>query len=278
MSSSLYFHMNPTVQHIADALQPTYTPEQARELAYYLVEETTGLTKGDLLLRPTAMEIQGLDDLISRLNEHEPVEYIFGHCDWMGLSLRVTRDTLIPRPETAELVEWMLHDEPATPLHILDIGTGTGCIALALQQRRPAWHISGCDVSEKALAVARQNAERNGLPVTFFAHDILRHSVTKQYDIVVSNPPYVCESEKTDMEDNVLCYEPHTALFVPDTDPLCYYRAIARQKAAPTLYFEINERQGEALLALFHDEGYDDVQLKKDCYGKDRMLRARLDA
>ena len=269
--------MNPTIAYVIDLLRPEYTEGEARELAYCLVEHLSGLSRTELLLRPTPVELYGVEGYLNRLLQHEPVEYLLGQGEWMGLPLRLTPNTLIPRPETAELVEWILHDEPSASLRVLDIGTGSGCIALALKQKRPQWMVEGLDVNEDAVDVARSNAETNGLDVDFFVHDILRPDWDKgDYDIWVSNPPYVTLSERTAMDKNVLCYEPSRALFVPDDDPLVFYHAIVRKRAARTIYFEINEQQGQAMVQLMRDEGYRDICLKQDSYGKDRMLRARL--
>ena len=205
-----------------------------------------------------------------------PVQYIFGHIDWMGLDLRVTPATLIPRPETAELVTWILQSfSKNTPMRVLDIGTGSGCIAIALKHRAPQWHVMGIDISSEALEVARDNALRNGVEVKWQQLDILDHNLGKkddwQWDIIVSNPPYICEKEKADMESRVLDYEPHSALFVPDNDPLLFYRRIASLKA-PMLFFEINEAYGIEVCEMMKGMGYTNVQLKHDMYGKPRMV------
>lgn len=260
-------------------------------MALWLVEELTGRPRGELLLRQEPLEIRDLDAYLRRLLEREPVQYVFGKTEWMGLRLRVTRDTLIPRPETGELVNWITEDTSSQedrrtcasglPFRVVDIGTGSGCIAIALKQRFPAWDVTAWDVSEAALRVAEENAGRNGVSIRFEQSDITKAEEDCPgegfpFDIAVSNPPYVMEKEKAEMDENVLRYEPATALFVPDDDPLLFYRSIARRRLAPTLYFEINERMGDAVREMLQAEGYADVAIRKDSYGKDRMARGKL--
>ncbi|MBR1923188.1 MAG: peptide chain release factor N(5)-glutamine methyltransferase [Paludibacteraceae bacterium] len=265
--------MNPTIAYVMDRLRPEYTEREARELAYCVVSYLTGLSTTELLLRQSPIELHGLEGILNRLLQHMPVEYLIGHGEWMGLTLRLDATTLIPRPETAELVEWILHDEQHTPQRVLDIGTGSGCIAIALKRGCPQWIVEGLDESELALYKAIDNAKNNGQEIEFYVHDILK-PWNRKYDIVVSNPPYIPVSEMNTLDKNIR-YEPMGALFVPDEDPLVFYRTIARQRLAPTLYFEINERYGQAMVELMQTEDYTDIELRQDQYGKDRMLRAR---
>ena len=229
-------------------------------------------------------------EIISRLLHFEPIQYIFGHTLWCGLDLLVTPATLIPRPETAELVERINNSLPCREgsglgLHVLDVGTGSGCIAIALKKAHPSWSVTGIDISPEAIAIARENARRNNVEVNFQVADIFdSNEENPKYDLVVSNPPYICESEKSSMRPNVLNFEPSSALFVPDSDPLLFYRRIAELFSLPLkgkgrergLFFEINEAYGEELKQLLDSLGYTDIQIHKDIYGKDRIIEARM--
>lgn len=275
----MYFcSVKQTINHIIRELSNYYPAEELRELAYWIVEEATGVTRSQILMGYHAIDIPELNDILLRLKCHEPIQYIFGHTQWMGLELRVNHATLIPRPETAELVEWILqqHDHN-TALQIMDIGTGSGCIAIALQQQCPKWHVQGVDISEEALKIAQQNAIHNGVDIQWKQMDILAET-PDAIDIIVSNPPYICHHEKADMDTRVLDYEPHRALFVPDNDPLLFYRRIASMKSAKIIYFEINEAYGNEVCEMMKDLGYTDVQLKHDIYGKARMVSGRIEA
>lgn len=221
-----------------------------------------------------------LEDILSRLKKYEPLQYILGECVFCGLTFGVIPGVLIPRPETAELTGWILTDCSGQDVSILDVGTGSGCIAISLAHHLKTAKVSAWDISEKALQVARDNAERNGVDVSFRKVDILHGEVPGiQVDVLVSNPPYVTESERTDMEPNVLEWEPAQALFVPDADPLLFHRTIARHglkmlKKGGTIYFEINRAYGKKTEEVLVRLGYRDVELKKDSYGNDRMIKA----
>lgn len=272
--------MKETIANIISELYPIYSEEEARELAYWVVEYTTGMTRTEILFGNQKKEIPNLPEILDHLRKHTPIQYIFGHTDWMGLRLRVTPATLIPRPETAELVEWIVSTcDNNAPLHITDIGTGSGCIAIALKKKCPIWHVQGIDISADALKVASENAAHNGVEIEWTQADILAPIADKLLcsDIIVSNPPYICNREKADMDARVLDYEPHTALFVPDDDPLLFYRRIASLKSAKTLYFEINEVYGQEVCDMLKELGYTDIQLKNDIYGKARMVFGRIE-
>ena len=285
------------INYIISELRGFYPEEELRELAYWILEETTGMTRTQLLTdckgTTKFAHLQELEVILQKLRTHEPIQYIFGHTEWMGLDLRVTPATLIPRPETAELVEWVLSVcDTHQPLRLWDIGTGSGCIALALKRGAPLWQITGLDISQKALEVAKENAQRNHLHVDWWQTDILSPISDAPFpipDIIVSNPPYICNSEKKDMDARVLDYEPHSALFVPDTDPLLFYRQIARLALLPStgtadsksrnlpakpiyMFFEINEAYGSDVCEMLRQIGYTHVQLKNDIYGKPRMV------
>ena len=217
----------------------------------------------------------------SRLKRFEPFQYITGETSFCGLPLHVAPGVLIPRPETAELVDWIVTDfGDKAHLNIVDIGTGSGCIAIALAKFLPGARVSAWDISDAALDIARRNAERNGVHVDFKQVDVLSHiSAEGNAHIFVSNPPYIREREKTDMERNVLDWEPEQALFVPDDDPLRFYRKIAELglvHLAPSgvLYVEINQAYGPETVDLLTGMGYRNVILRKDMSGNDRMVKA----
>ena len=274
--------MKQQVNYIISELRGFFPEEELRELAYWIIEETTGMTRTQILTDCKGTQnIPNIEIILQKLRAHVPIQYIFGHTEWMGLDLRVTPATLIPRPETAELVEWVLQmGDRDKQLKVLDIGTGSGCIALALKKAAPNWNVTGLDISEDALKVAKENAGRNNAEVHWLQADILSphcpvasspHHI--HFDIIVSNPPYICNCEKKDMDARVLDYEPHSALFVPDTDPLLFYRQIASLVTSPAmLFFEINEAYGNEVCEMMAKMGYTDIQLKNDMYGKPRMV------
>ena len=270
--------MKEIVSHIVHQLQDYYPEYEAQELAYWIVEETTGITRAQVLMGCTPKSILNLSSIIKQLQEYTPIQYIFGKTHWMGLDLHVKPTTLIPRPETAELVDWVIStNDNNAPLRVLDIGTGSGCIAIALKKHCPKWIIQGVDISPEALEVARENSQSNDVNIEWKVMDILSET-PDSVDIIVSNPPYICLREKADMQARVLDHEPHTALFVPNDDPLLFYRRIAALKAAPMLFFEINEAYGNEVCEMMAQLGYTDIQLKHDIYGKPRMVFGRIKA
>lgn len=273
--------MKQQINYIISELRGFYPEEELRELACWILEESTGMTRTEILFgcKDTKKNVyaQEIEVILQKLRAHEPIQYVFGHTEWMGLDLRVTPATLIPRPETAELVEWVLHvADKNKPLRVLDIGTGSGCIAIALKKAAPNWQVTGLDISNEALEVAKENAQRNNVTIHWQQADILSLCSLPMVDIIVSNPPYICEKEKVDMQARVLDYEPARALFVPDNDPLLFYRKIASLKGASMLFFEINEAYGEQVCSMLRTIGYTNVELKKDMYGKTRMVFGRL--
>ena len=285
------------ISNIQSQLASVYPQDEADSLAWWIAEELTGLSRTQLQIGCKGTTIfanmQKIQEIIDRLLHFEPIQYIFGHTLWNGLDLLVTPATLIPRPETAELVERINLKSQIlnlkSQIHVLDVGTGSGCIAIALKKAHPEWQVTGIDISPEAIEVAKENSKRNSVEVDFKVADIF--DFNGDFDIVVSNPPYICESEKKDMRRNVLDYEPASALFVPDNDPLRFYRRIAelqtrrspnsKQGGAQTpkplfLFFEINEAYPAELSAMLDSLGYTDIHLTHDIYGKPRIIEARM--
>lgn len=277
------------IHDIATQLQAAYPKDEAEALAWWIAEEMTGLSRTQLLSGckitknfANTQEIIAanakLQEIIERLLHFEPIQYVFGHTLWCGLDLKVTPATLIPRPETAELVNKVesLKLKVESP-KVLDIGTGSGCIAIALKKLHPEWQVTGIDISAEAIEVAKENAQKNGVKAEFRRMDVLTNPFDSigTFDIVVSNPPYICEKEKEGMRRNVLEYEPAQALFVPDDNPLVFYRRIAQLNLGQYLFFEINEAYAEEMRELLSEFGYTDIQITNDIYGKPRIIEAR---
>jgi release factor glutamine methyltransferase len=267
------------INDITSQLLTCYPEDEARSLAWWIAEEETGLSRTQLQIgcKDTTIfaNMQKIQEIIDRLLHFEPIQYIFGHTIWNGLELKVTPATLIPRPETAELVEKISSFKfQISNCRVLDIGTGSGCIAIALKKAHPEWQVTGIDISPEAIEVAHENAKRNSVEVDFKVADIF--DFNGDFDIVVSNPPYICESEKVSMRPNVLNYEPASALFVPDNDPLRFYRRIAELKLGKYLFFEINEAYPNELSAMLSELGYTDIIVTNDIYGKPRIIEARM--
>ncbi len=225
--------------------------------------------------------IDKIAEIINRLRAFEPVQYILGETLFYDLPMMVSPDVLIPRPETEELVDWIIRENSGKALRILDIGTGSGCIALALAKNLPLAKVSGVDISEKALEIACKNAELNHTDAVFYRFDIVKQfaDAREKFDILVSNPPYVRESEKKSMQPNVLKYEPHQALFVPDEDPLLFYGAIAELgnrilSSGGSIYCEINEALPGETAEVFRSRHYPVTEIRRDINGKPRMLKA----
>ncbi|WP_112379667.1 peptide chain release factor N(5)-glutamine methyltransferase [Flagellimonas maritima] len=298
-------------------LDAIYSVEEVDAFFYELIEHYLKLERFILVLQPdfilTKEEEQPLFKALAALKLEKPLQYILGTAHFMDLELQVNEHVLIPRPETEELVEWIISNSQVErsqnnieknhsdtersrsvistplndpflaslnerPLKILDIGTGSGCIAIALAKDLPNAQIYALDVSEKALKLARENAERNGVAVTFIKADILNFEPELEFDLIVSNPPYVRESERKNIKKNVKEYEPNIALFVPDEDALLFYRAILKFTEnylfkTGKLYLEINQYLGEETKALLKAHNFLEIELRKDLFGNDRMLK-----
>ena len=272
--------MIPIITEIVSQLQAAYPADEAEALAWWILEEETGLSRSQILTgRKISKNFAHMQETINRLLHFEPIQYIFGHTEWCGLDLNVTPATLIPRPETAELVETITNYHlPITNCRVLDIGTGSGCIAIALKKAHPQWQVTGIDISAEAIEIAKENAARNNVEIDFKQADIFSDEIETigTFDIVVSNPPYICEKEKVTMSPNVLDFEPASALFVPDSDPLLFYRRIASLKLGKQLFFEINEAYPQEVVNLLENLGYTSIQVTKDIYGKPRIIEGRM--
>ena len=268
---------------IREELSLCYSTDEIAALTRIIATELLGVSQMVFYLKddiPLTAELQALlDSAIERLKKQEPIQYILGYSDFCGMRFKVNPATLIPRPETSELVEWIA-SEAIGKESILDIGTGSGCIAVSLAHKVPQSKVTAWDISNDALAVAAENSKANGQAVTFEQVDILAYQPTgEQFDIIVSNPPYIKENEKEAMHSNVLDWEPHTALFVPDSDPLLFYRTIANKSLAllkpnGRLYFEINCAHGKETMEMLESLGYTEIELRKDFADNDRMIRA----
>jgi release factor glutamine methyltransferase len=270
--------------HFKSSLEGKYPSEEVISFFNWLCESYLFLKRAEIpleLKRSLTDEEQSLfDNALRQLEKDVPIQYVIGETEFYRLKFRVTTDVLIPRPETEELVDWIVKEAAKGIISILDIGTGSGCIAISLAKHFPDAKVSAMDISSKALAVAEENARLNQVQVDFFQADILNDEIPdKRWDVIVSNPPYVRDSEKEKMLANVVEHEPHTALFVADEDPLSFYRKIAemaKTHLTPNgkLYFEINEAFGMEVIKLLETLGFKKVTLKKDFFGKDRMVGA----
>ncbi|WP_422860168.1 peptide chain release factor N(5)-glutamine methyltransferase [Flagellimonas sp. S174] len=271
-------------------LRQIYPKEEVDNFFYLSIEHYLELERFALVLQPklalTKDEEQPLFETLSALKSEMPIQYILGKAHFMGLEFYVDEHVLIPRPETEELVEWLLSDVKSnkSESRILDIGTGSGCIAIALAKKIAKAEVHALDISEEALKVAEKNANDNKASVTFHQQDILdgNHSLEPalEYDIIVSNPPYVRHQEKAQMRNNVKEFEPDGALFVPDDNPLLFYEAIAqfakgKLKSGGYIYLEINQYLGQETKTLLEAHNFLEIELRKDLFGNDRMLKAK---
>ena len=266
---------------ICERLCGVYTADELKVIVRELCRNLPGIRDNDFYLDTTlpydAARESVLDGWLERLAAGEPLQYVLGFTDFFGLRIKCDRRALIPRPETTELVEWILQEAHAQG-SLLDIGTGTGCIAIALARKLPGWQVSACDVSPDALELAAENCRLNSAPVTLLQQDILDARNGGHYDLIVSNPPYIAVSESSAMERRVLDYEPHLALFVPDNDPLVFYRAIAgfgleHLSRGGAIYLEINPIYADAMVSMLAASGYG-VEVRKDIHGRQRMIKA----
>ena len=269
---------------IKSELKDLYSPDEISSLTRLILEKEFAVPFADILAckfnHLSDAEMQKLTEIVGKLKNSEPIQYILGETDFFGLAFYVNGSVLIPRPETEELVQWVLESAENKPMKILDIGTGSGCIAVTLAKKLPSAEVHAWDISEDALEVARKNAERNGVKVIFVKRDMLLEPVSdEKFDIIVSNPPYVTEVEKTEMQENVLNFEPHLALFVPDDNALVFYEKIAdfaltNLNKGGQLFFEINRAKGADIARLLEEKGFKNIELRKDISGNERMVMA----
>jgi release factor glutamine methyltransferase len=286
-----------TVQHVFSAfregLKTLYDFKEAEAITLLALSEITGFSKAKLKAFPEEQidpgQTKQLADLLSRLKTGEPIQYIIGHIEFYGLRFKVNPSVLIPRPETEELAEWVIASVGPQQCwgavgNILDIGTGSGCIAISLKKNLPGFRVSATDISDDALKTAEENARLNNVDIDFIKADILSTEKPFTFHLspftsIISNPPYVTLHDKTQMHKNVTDFEPHTALFVPEDDPLVFYKAIANFAVKNLvqnglLFFEINESYGKEIVELLADKGFKNIELRKDMSGRDRMICA----
>lgn len=275
------------IRYITDRLTNIYDEGEASNIGDWVIENLTGTKRTDRIINKarsiTQEQVEKIESYLTRLLTHEPVQYVLNEAWFCGLKFYVDKNVLIPRPETEELVEWIISDcrFPIDKLSILDIGSGSGCIPISLKRRLGKAVVWSCDISHEALLVAKRNAATLGVDVNFTELDFLnkeQRDSLPSFDIIVSNPPYIPETDKKEMRLNVLDHEPGTALFVPDNDALVFYKAIAEfgkkhLNKDGIIYTEINESLGKATTAIFESSGYS-AQTKKDMQGKERMIRA----
>jgi len=271
-------------------LSPFYDAYEAESFFYLILEEKHKLRQIDLALNHELTfednDFVIWDELVKQLKKEVPIQYLLGKTNFYGLDFEVNENVLIPRPETEELVEWIINEnsnpDKSKKIKILDIGTGSGCIAISLAKNLPNAEVFGIDVSKKAIETAKRNAVKNNVDVTFVLLDILETEELRcNFDIIVSNPPYVRNLEKEEIKKNVLDYEPHLALFVEDNDALIFYKKIAslaqkRLFEKGKLYFEINQYLGKEMIELLENMDFKNVELRKDIYDNDRMIKGNI--
>ena len=275
--------LREAIEQLRSGLADVAEPQEVQAMIRIICEDVFNYDPVDVALRqeselPEFAQAR-VTEIIDRLHRHEPLQYILGSARFHGHRFKVTPAVLIPRPETEQLVDMIVDENTACDLRVLDMGTGSGCIAISLARALKFAQVDALDVSRDALAVARENAAELKVKVRFFESDMLAPQPPARYDIIVSNPPYICWSERESMERNVLDYEPGQALFVPDNDPLLFYKAIAAYAAQSLeregrLYLEINQRFGNEMKQLLEGNGFDEVRIIEDSFGKVRFAAA----
>ncbi len=277
--------LKEAIEQLKDGLAGVAEPQEVKAMIRVICEDVFNYDQVDVALRQDSelpdFAPQRIEEIISRLRRHEPLQYIVGSARFHGHRFKVTPAVLIPRPETEQLVDLIVDENPASDLRVLDMGTGSGCIAISLARALKFATVDALDVSRDALAVARENAASLKVKVRMFESDMLAPQPSATYDIIVSNPPYICWSEREAMDRNVKDYEPSTALFVPDNDPLLFYKAIVPYAARSLehdgrLYLEINQRFGNEVRRLLEENGFEQVRIIDDSYGKPRFAAAKI--
>ncbi|MBS3768941.1 MAG: peptide chain release factor N(5)-glutamine methyltransferase [Bacteroidales bacterium] len=273
------------ISHIKNELHEIYPEKEINSLTEIILHHVVKLKKTDLLINReqtiTHQQLKKIEDITKQLKKQKPIQQILGETEFYNITLKIEPHILIPRQETEELVDWVLKDVASEKKNILDIGTGSGCIAIALAKNLPGSIVTAVDYKPEILDAAKENALLNGVHIRFILADILQDDLPPgQYDLIVSNPPYVRNSEKKFMSQNVLNYEPSEALFVEDEDPLIFYRKIIHLAGKHLvdngfLYFEINEYLGEETVRLLEKHGFNEICLKKDLNNKNRMIKAQ---
>ena len=275
--------LKEAIEQLRNGLAGVAEPQEAQAMIRIICEDLCNYDPVDVALRQESelpdFAQERITDLIARMRRHEPLQHIIGWARFHGHKFKVTPAVLIPRPETEQLVDLIVNENPASDLRVLDMGTGSGCIAISLARALKFASVDALDVSRDALAVARENAAALKVKVRFFESDMLLPQPAATYDIIVSNPPYICWSERESMERNVKDYEPGQALFVPDNDPLMFYKAIAPYaqqslEKGGRLYLEINQRFGNEVKRLLEEHGFEDVRIIQDSFGKVRFAAA----
>ncbi len=275
--------LKEAIEQLRNGLAGVAEPQEVQAMIRIICEDIFNYDPVDVALRQESelpeFAQERITDLIARMRRHEPLQYIIGWARFHGHKFKVTPTVLIPRPETEQLVDIIVNENPASDLRVLDMGTGSGCIAISLARALKFASVDALDVSRDALAVARENAAALKVKVRFFESDMLLPQPAATYDVIVSNPPYICWSERESMERNVKDYEPGQALFVPDNDPLMFYKAIAPYaqqslEKGGRLYLEINQRFGNEVKRLLEDNGFEDVRIIQDTFGKVRFAAA----
>ena len=276
--------LKEAIERLKDGLHGVAEPQEVQAMIRVICEDVFNYDPVDVALRQECelpdFASERISDITERLCRHEPLQYIVGSARFHGHRFKVTPAVLIPRPETEQLVDLIIDENPASDLRVLDMGTGSGCIAISLARALKFAQVDAFDISRDALAVARENAAALKVQVRLFESDMLSPQPAATYDIIVSNPPYICWSEREAMDANVKDYEPGQALFVPDNDPLLFYKSIVPYAARSLerggkLYLEINQRFGDEVKRLLEDNGFDEVRIIEDCYGHVRFATAK---